>query len=431
MRSGSIYFLFLLFPFLLLSCGNDGEDTERKCISVTVKAGIEGMKVKSSKTRASGTNWVEGDLIGIYMSKNGELLTQNALATNVKYINVGEDAFIPADPENPVVYPLDGSKVDFIAYYPYKETIDNLIYPVDVSKQTDLAAIDLLYSGNAKMKDFTTPDVEINFSHRLCKIVLNFTTNDAGHSLEGISASITGVNTQVGFSLADGKFSVPSGKKNVAFNMASDGKTAEAILLPVEKLDGIGLELETGQDTYTAVLSEKLVKINSLDESTLYALNVILNPSGTVPMSVSLGTIHDWISAPSESFSMDKEKTIENEGDGTKEYPYSIEEARKHPGKRGVWVKGYIVGYMKSQKGVVAFGASGASDTNMAIATSPDETVSSNCMSVELPTSGSKRKELNLKNNPANLGKRIKIQGDITKYFGLTGIKGGGGFEFM
>ncbi|MDR3061749.1 MAG: fimbrillin family protein [Dysgonamonadaceae bacterium] len=43
-------------------------------------------------------------------------------------------------------YPQDGSKVDFVAYYPYKLLQTNYIYPIDVKTQTTPTDIDILYS---------------------------------------------------------------------------------------------------------------------------------------------------------------------------------------------------------------------------------------------------------------------------------------------
>ena len=54
------------------------------------------------------------------------------------------------------------------------------------------------------------------------------------------------------------------------------------------------------------------------------------------------------------------------------------------------------------------------SATNMAMADSPDETDPSKILSVQLP-SGSVRTELNLKDHPENLGKKIQITGIIRK----------------
>lgn len=86
------------------------------------------------------------------------------------------------------------------------------------------------------------------------------------------------------------------------------------------------------------------------------------------------------------------------------------------------WVKGYIVGYI-SQSYVYTFTAdANASETNLLIADTKDCTDEASCMPVQLPA-GSIRSALNLKANPENLGKVLTINGQLTNYFKVPGIK--------
>ena len=110
---------------------------------------------------------------------------------------------------------------------------------------------------------------------------------------------------------------------------------------------------------------------------------------------------------------------------GKKDTPYDVASAIKVAGKNGVYVKGFIVGYALYTEGVgntFTFGTEGAQASNFLIAATPDETNSAKCMPVALPT-GDVRNALNLKDHPENLKKEINLYGDITKYFGQTGIK--------
>lgn len=96
-------------------------------------------------------------------------------------------------------------------------------------------------------------------------------------------------------------------------------------------------------------------------------------------------------------------------------------------------VKGYIVGYVNGTKyaeGAV-FGATGenVSGTNIILADSADETDSSKCIPVQLP-SGDVRSALNLKDHPENLGREATLTGNIEKYFNVPGFKGVTAYEF-
>ena len=79
-----------------------------------------------------------------------------------------------------------------------------------------------------------------------------------------------------------------------------------------------------------------------------------------------------------------------------------------------VWVKGAIIGSMVDNK--LVEGATGASNTNMAIGTKESY------LPVQLP-SGDVRSALNLQENPANLGKEVVLYGTIEKYFSVAGVK--------
>ena len=87
-------------------------------------------------------------------------------------------------------------------------------------------------------------------------------------------------------------------------------------------------------------------------------------------------------------------------------------------------VEGYIVGVTKSGgdgKATYSHSAPFTMDTNIAIADSPNETNPSKILPVQLP-SGSIRTELNLKEHPENLGKKIQITGTLGSLFFCTRI---------
>lgn len=120
-------------------------------------------------------------------------------------------------------------------------------------------------------------------------------------------------------------------------------------------------------------------------------------------------------------------------GDGTKAKPYGVDQViAMAPGsttaavESGVWVKGYIVGFMPTGgdatllSGTV-FGIENAATTNMVIAASANVKDASECIGIQLPAS--MRDALSLANQPANLGKEVMLQGDVMKYCGGPGLK--------
>jgi hypothetical protein len=111
--------------------------------------------------------------------------------------------------------------------------------------------------------------------------------------------------------------------------------------------------------------------------------------------------------------------------DGTsKATAYSITQAKQHAGEK-VWVHGYIVGGDISRSGVVTFSGTFTAQSNIAIAATSSESVSAQCMSVELVSGGKAREALNLVSNPGNLGKEVWVCGTVAaSYLGLIGVKG-------
>ncbi|MDE5628864.1 MAG: hypothetical protein K2I69_04815 [Muribaculaceae bacterium] len=123
-------------------------------------------------------------------------------------------------------------------------------------------------------------------------------------------------------------------------------------------------------------------------------------------------------------------------GDGTETSPFTCAQViATNPssttvspdGYTGIWVQGYIVGYMPTGgsstllSGTVFAADANAATTNLVIGPTADCKDASLCVGVQLPTS--MRADLALANQPSNLGKLLKIKGDVMKYCGGPGVK--------
>jgi len=115
---------------------------------------------------------------------------------------------------------------------------------------------------------------------------------------------------------------------------------------------------------------------------------------------------------------------IAAEGDGTEANPYNVPAALAKGDQAGVYMKAFIVGYVDGQvySSGANFSSASTTLTNVLIAASADETNPDNCMPVQLP-SGDIRTALNLQDNAGNYKKEVLLYGDITKYFGVVGLK--------
>lgn len=224
---------FMLFAMAgamtLASCSNEevnGNDTKNAQLQVVANIALP-------QTRAFDDQWNAGDQIGIYTLKAGT--TDIDAADNLAYRNTlteGSAAnanFVPAG--KAAKLPDDGSKVDVIAYYPYSASAAAGVVELDVQKQDNQAAVDLL-GAKAEGVSADAPQAVLNFKHKLTKIFIRTTAED-GSSLSDLKAYIKGMYTKVSYSAFADELSMVSGdtKKDVEMRSA-DGYYVEAIVLP-------------------------------------------------------------------------------------------------------------------------------------------------------------------------------------------------------
>lgn len=154
--------------------------------SVALPAAQSAMPHTRTDIGANGeTVWTQGDAVGIIMLPSGQWTPDAILpgGDNVKYtVDPATGKLTPAAGVKPVVYPADGSKVTFVANYPYMakgsgSLTDNYAYPIDVTDQSDPASIDLLYAEAFNM-DKSQPEVALTFRHMLSKIKLDITLGE-------------------------------------------------------------------------------------------------------------------------------------------------------------------------------------------------------------------------------------------------------------
>lgn len=124
--------------------------------------------------------------------------------------------------------------------------------------------------------------------------------------------------------------------------------------------------------------------------------------------------------------------TPEKQGDGTEENPYTIAQVMASTADAtGVWVEGYLVGYVADKYWDTAVFGTTASETDNyknatnCIMSSVEAGAASdaNSVPVGLSNTGTVRTTLGISKNPSIYGQKVKVKGDITKYFGVRGVK--------
>lgn len=224
---------------ILQSCQNDETNIIQNEVN---KNGITFSSIidDAQNSRAYDTSWEKNDVIGVFMLANSN---QNVLATNIPYVTSKGDGYFVSQ-NSPIYYPEDNSAVDFIAYYPYNENINEYTnYTIDLSNQTVQSAIDLMTAVNLTNRQSDSPQGNLQFKHLLAKLVLNLRST-SGSSLKGIKASISGLQVKGTANLSDGSIT-PSGEATTfSLFINEEGTQAEAILLPQTLTGNLKIKLE-------------------------------------------------------------------------------------------------------------------------------------------------------------------------------------------
>ena len=276
-KNSKYVFSVLVLPLLsvfLYSCEGDTIDSDRVARTLKLKA-----EIGEPTTRASNASWEKDDAIGVYMVKSGQPLNTSSLRQNVEYVTSGSTSFNPGKDVEEIALPFDESHVDFISYYPYRGNIDNFSYPIDLMNQSVQSKIDLLYSNNAKGFNSKNPNVRMQFTHQLSRIVLKI-AKDASVNLKELSVRISNTGTKATFNLSTGELSAAQERGSIEFLVDNNGSAAEAILLPETDLSDMELWFivnEEESEIYKLSLAD-VFEINAFEKSTLYTYNVTSLP---------------------------------------------------------------------------------------------------------------------------------------------------------
>ena len=226
-----------LAALLLAACQSEEENPQTDTrVALQVTSGIQ--------TRAYDATWEANDPIGIFGNTHTE--TPMEWSNNVQYVTVtGDGTFAPAQDEVPIYLPIDGTAVDFVAYYPYTKTLADGVYTVDVTDQSIQKNIDLMAAG-VETTDRVSHSVA--FNHKLSKIYLTFKAGEdmTTADLAGMTVQLTGQQTKATFDVTqpESEVSVTAGNP-VTLNLktSAEGTSAEGIVLPSDDFNAMTLHL--------------------------------------------------------------------------------------------------------------------------------------------------------------------------------------------
>lgn len=300
MKISNLLYIGALSTLALMSCTNNDDNSEWY--------GSEGIVFTTAiQSRVSGNTWNANDEVGIYMMNAGSGI-EAATAQNKKYI-AQTNGTLTAAPGNGIYLPESGN-VDFIAYYPYTTSVSGNKLAVNVSDQSNPAAIDLIYSNGTKGVAATTATtISLGFTHQLTKVTLNVTKDETIETLNGLGVNIKGISTEGEFNLADGTLTATAGtnNKDVAMYIDAQGTTATAtaIILPTAASTdqtSLNLTFNLNGQSFTHTISDASI----FEKGTNVSFNAKLSINNGKPVvTVGNATINNWTEKPGGDINVD------------------------------------------------------------------------------------------------------------------------------
>jgi hypothetical protein len=195
---------------LVFSCSQDellpaGPPAGNNPLAVTFDGASRGEWIDSSRagTRADNDTWTENDAIGIYMLPSESYDVDSAVWKNREYRVTPPSTLTPNGPANIMYYPVNGSNVRFMAYYPYSDAADNIA----TLDKVDFDFTDQSINARKEAKDFCfhrgTADYNrsgqagqpvLNFQHKFSKILITVTPGGGGpSSVKDVAVTLSGM----------------------------------------------------------------------------------------------------------------------------------------------------------------------------------------------------------------------------------------------
>ena len=226
------------------------------------------------------------------------------------YITNGNNNKVTADGNGnftgtQLFFPSDGSAVSVFAYAPYSNAFDGkdaeaVSFSVAQDQSTDAGYLksDLLQAVPTGTNSFTkdTPNVPLNFGHKLSKLTVKFTLGETDVNLKGATINILNTLPTTSLKVSDGTLGVASGSATTikAVTFASDATTflSSAVIVPQTVSAGEFIQV---------VLSDKVLNAKLNNEVTFlsgkaYTYNVNISGGGAeAKAEIELAsTVTDW-----------------------------------------------------------------------------------------------------------------------------------------
>ena len=265
----------------LAACTNDNEVMDNGPVAAVINAEIS----DAVATRASGTQWDNGDAIGI----------TGGIYTDIRYV-YSNGSWTVDEASDPIFFQTPGD-VDFTAYYPQGAETANITItaeqqstaPDEQTGFTPQSQIDFLY-GTGTGGVSTGGKVDFSFSHRMSRLVLNFIAG-SDVKLDGLSEyTLSGLSMTGSFDTATGEAKATGSASDLT--MDATGITSSSLILFPQAVTEATLKVVLGGQNYTATLTfPKANAVQGLESGYSYKYNVTIKKD---VLTVSSATINNW-----------------------------------------------------------------------------------------------------------------------------------------
>lgn len=298
MKMKKIFLTSAVALALLSSCNNDYDGQDIAGTKLAVSASIDQVNTRLSD---SGSEWTEGDAIGV----SDNLSNPNL---NIKYV---AGSAMGDFTSTTGIYILGNEEVTYTAYYPYAgnegASAGELQFKIvdESGKYAGHNAVDFMYATG--MATRSNPKVAFVFKHQMSKVSLNITDSNAPATKAEtpVSYTLQGVIIDGTFNTGTGEITPGSTKGNVKVD-AVLGTASSIILPPVaagNAAEPIQLVIEVGDKIYAGSLTP------ALDASQEYKYSVDLSKTESGEnLQIDSPTIDGW--TPNDEGNIDVEEEV-------------------------------------------------------------------------------------------------------------------------
>ncbi|WP_071150546.1 fimbrillin family protein [Bacteroides ndongoniae] len=262
------HFALAALALTLAACNNDNENLNGGPVAAQFTAEI--YEAASTRVNSEGTDWTDGDRIGItgagcsnvpYKRENGQFVTDGT-----------------------TIYFNDTETHTFHAYYPYQSDGGTVTVSTAADKQG--TGIDFLFASGAT-GDTHNPTVSFTGDHAFhhCMSLIKFTfkagdglifneTEPAGYTLEGLKHEGT-------FDTATGTTAVTAASESPITMQLGGATTSQVIILPQGVTTSLDLTVSfNGLDYTTTLPNPSKPEANQFSAGYAYTYNITLSNNG-------------------------------------------------------------------------------------------------------------------------------------------------------